>query len=98
MSEVQEDDGITLAADGGAFVRTTVRVSRDGDRLTVAATVSGSGFDEFARTEHATGAPRCPTRAAAWLDGEAVEMDPGPAGPTIEVPHTHDFTWEAVLA
>ena len=74
-----------------------MRVSLEGDRLTVAATVTGSGFDDFARTSTRLVLHGARARSA-WLDGEAVEMDPGPAGPTIEVPHTHDFTWEAVLA
>ena len=97
VSEVQEDDGITLAADSGAFVRTTVRVTLDGDRLTVETTVAGSGFDDFARTSTRLVLHGARARSA-WLDGEAVEMDLGPAGHTIEVSHTHDFTWEAVLA
>src|SRR5688572_4437063 len=49
-SEVQEDDGLSLDAQNGAFVRTTVRVSRVGDRLTVWATVDGDGYNDFART------------------------------------------------
>ena len=97
MSEVQEDDGVTLAADSGAFVRTTVRVSRDGDRLTVAATVTGSGFDDFARTGTRLVLHGARPQAA-WLDGEPVVTDAARAGTTVEVPHTHDFTFEALLA
>ena len=97
LSEVQEDDGLTLAADSGAIVRTTVRVSRDGDRLTVATTVAGSGFDDFARTGlrlviHGAGL------AEVRLDGEPVAMDSAGLRSTLDVSHTRDFTCEALLA
>ena len=97
VSEVQEDDGITLAADSGAFVRTTVRVTRDGDRLTVETTVAGSGFDDFARTVtrlvlHGAEA------AEARLDGESRgDGTRAESRHTLDVPHTGDFTFEASL-
>jgi alpha-glucosidase len=50
-SELQEDDGLTYAALKDNRVRTSIRVIRNGDSVTVAGTVSGSGFDGFARKE-----------------------------------------------
>jgi alpha-glucosidase len=50
-SELQEDDGLTYAALKDNRVRTSIRVVRNGDSVTVAGTVSGSGFDGFARKE-----------------------------------------------
>ena len=97
-SEVQEDDGITLAADSGAFVRTTVRVSLEGDRLTVGATVDGQRLRRLRAHRCATGAPWRPSTQRPGSTGSRWRWTPAGAGPTIEVPHTHDFTWEAVLA
>jgi alpha-glucosidase len=50
-SELQEDDGLTYAALKDNRVRTSIRVVRNGDSVTVAGTVSGSGFEGFARKE-----------------------------------------------
>jgi alpha-glucosidase len=97
VSEVQEDDGLTLAAASGAFVRTTVRVSLEGDRLTVAATVTGSGFAGFERSGARLVLHGRPPPRTASLDGEALLTEPGRAL-TVEVPHTRDFTYEAVLS
>ena len=48
-SLLQEDDGLTLAALGGACRRTTLTLSRAGGEATLAATVDGDGYPEFAR-------------------------------------------------
>ena len=48
---VQEDDGLTTAAQDGAMYRTTFELNRDGSSLTLRADVSGRGFPEFARRE-----------------------------------------------
>jgi alpha-glucosidase len=48
-SLLQEDDGLTLAALGGACRRTTLTLSRSGGEVTLAATVDGDGYPEFAR-------------------------------------------------
>ena len=48
-SFLQEDDGITFAASGGARVRTSFEVTRRGSEVTVLASVEGDGFPEFAR-------------------------------------------------
>jgi alpha-glucosidase len=48
-SFLQEDDGLTFAAAGGARYRTTVELTRAGDRLTLRADVDGDGYPEFAR-------------------------------------------------
>ncbi len=51
-SMVQEDDGLTLAALGGARYRTTFDVTRRGSVVTLSAQVEGDGYPEFARTEY----------------------------------------------
>jgi alpha-glucosidase len=48
-SFLQEDDGVSTAADGGARYRTTFEVTRRGDRVTVRGEVEGDGYPEFAR-------------------------------------------------
>ena len=48
-SHLQEDDGISDAYARGDFVRTTFSLSRTGDRVRIAADVSGDGFPEFRR-------------------------------------------------
>ena len=48
-SFLQEDDGVTTAAERGARVRTTCTVTRDGDRVVLRAVVYGDGYPEFAR-------------------------------------------------
>jgi alpha-glucosidase len=48
-SMLQEDDGLTTAALGGARYRTTFTVTRRGDRVTLDAHVEGDGYPEFAR-------------------------------------------------
>jgi alpha-glucosidase len=48
-SLLQEDDGLTLAAQHGARYRTDFEVTRTGNRVSVRATVDGEGYPEFAR-------------------------------------------------
>jgi alpha-glucosidase len=48
---LQEDDGLTIAAQDGAMYRTTFELSRHGSSVTLRADVSGRGFPEFARRE-----------------------------------------------
>jgi len=48
-SMLQEDDGVTFAADRGAFLRTTFDVTRRGARVTLETEVEGDGYPEFAR-------------------------------------------------
>ena len=48
-SMLQEDDGLTTAANGGGFVRTQLSLIRKGKKLTLAGEVLGAGFAEFAR-------------------------------------------------
>jgi alpha-glucosidase len=50
-SILQEDDGLTFAALRGGRYFTTFDVSRRGSVVTLAASVEGDGFPEFARTE-----------------------------------------------
>jgi alpha-glucosidase len=49
VSTLAEDDGLTLASAEGAHVRTTFTLTRSGDEVTLAASVSGDGYPEFAR-------------------------------------------------
>ncbi len=48
-SLLQEDDGVTLAAVDGAFVRTEFELTRQGPGLTLRAEVAGGGYPEHAR-------------------------------------------------
>jgi len=79
-SFLQEDDGVTTAAERGARVRTGFTVTRSGERVVLQAEVTGDGYPEFARERFELvlhgAAP-----AAARLDGRPV----APAG-RIEVP------------
>jgi alpha-glucosidase len=79
-SFLQEDDGVTTAAERGARVRTGFTVTRSGERVVLLADVTGDGYPEFARERFELvlhgAAP-----AAARLDGRPV----APAG-RIEVP------------
>ena len=48
-SFVQEDDGLTFAAETGSRIRTRFRLERSADRVTVQAEVDGAGYPQFAR-------------------------------------------------
>jgi alpha-glucosidase len=48
-SDLHEDDGLTFGFAQGACYRTTFRVERRNQQVTVTATVRGDGFGEFAR-------------------------------------------------
>jgi alpha-glucosidase len=48
-SFLQEDDGLTFAALEGARHRTTLHLTRAGDRLTLLGEVDGDGYPQFAR-------------------------------------------------
>jgi alpha-glucosidase len=48
-SLLQEDDGTTFAANGGARLRTAFEVTRAGERITLGAEVDGDGYPEFVR-------------------------------------------------
>ncbi len=50
-SALQEDDGTTFAANGGACIRTTFEVTRAGKQVTVRAEVGGDGYAEFVRSQ-----------------------------------------------
>jgi alpha-glucosidase len=49
QSHLHEDDGVTLAFQDGAYLRTAFRLTRHGAALSIAATVTGQGFAEFRR-------------------------------------------------
>jgi alpha-glucosidase len=75
-SELVEDDGLTYAADAGAYYRTVFELSRSGARLKLRATVTGKGFAEFQRKRFRVvflnRAPR-----TATLDGRPLEIAEG---------------------
>jgi alpha-glucosidase len=48
-SMLHEDDGLTFASRDGAFYRTEFVLGKTGQHLTLTASVSGSGYPEFAR-------------------------------------------------
>ena len=48
-SLLQEDDGLTFAADRGRRYRSELTLTRSGDRLELRADVDGEGYPEFAR-------------------------------------------------
>ena len=48
-SLLQEDDGLTFAADRGQRYRTELTLTRAGNRLELRADVDGEGYPEFAR-------------------------------------------------
>ena len=48
---MQEDDGTTFAAHGGARLRTSFEVTRVGRQITVSAEVDGDGYESFARDQ-----------------------------------------------
>jgi alpha-glucosidase len=50
-SLLQEDDGLTFASLEGSRYRTTLEVTRAGDRLTVRGDVAGDGYEGFTREE-----------------------------------------------
>ena len=75
-SMLQEDDGVTFAADDGAFLRTTFDVTRRGARVTLATEVEGDGYPEFAREAfHLVVHGAAPD--AATVDGEQVRASDG---------------------
>ena len=49
-SLLQEDDGESPAAAGGARIRTELELTRDGDRVLLRGAVDGDGYPQFART------------------------------------------------
>ncbi|HEX2786153.1 MAG TPA: TIM-barrel domain-containing protein [Ilumatobacteraceae bacterium] len=50
-SALQEDDGITFAANGGARLRTTFEVTRVGQQITVRSEIDGDGYPTFVRRQ-----------------------------------------------
>jgi alpha-glucosidase len=82
-SELQEDDGLTVAADRGAKVRTRFTVRRTGGTVVVEADVEGDGYPEHAR-ERFDVVVRGGQARAARLDGEVVEVVDG----VVAVPNT----------
>ena len=77
-SVLQEDDGLTSAAQDGGCVRTTFVVQRQGDQLTLRASVTGDGFPEHAR-ERFVLVLHGADPAALLIDGEPVAVVDGRA-------------------
>ena len=77
-SMLQEDDGLTFAAQDGARVRTTFVVQRQGDQLVLRAGVTGEGYPELAR-ERFVLVLHGADPGAVLVDGEPVEVVDGRA-------------------
>ncbi|MFE4078163.1 TIM-barrel domain-containing protein [Paenarthrobacter sp. YIM B13468] len=89
-SFLQEDDGLTFAANDGGRVRTGFTLTRSGTRLTLLAEASGDGFDGFARQQFDVVVHGAEPEAAT-LDGAPVSVH----GSRITVPNTgQGFTVE----
>lgn len=74
VSMLQEDDGLTTAVEHGALWRTTLTVTRTGDRVLLAGAVEGDGYPEHRRTGYRLvvhGEPVDQVR----LDGVVVERE-----------------------
>jgi alpha-glucosidase len=91
VSVLQEDDGLTTAAERGAYLRTAFTVERSADRLVLTATVSGDGYPEHRRgafrlhLHGATTAEVLLDGAPADADGEAWVLPTGAAAFVVEV-------------
>ncbi len=72
-STLQEDDGLTFAAQDGACVRTTFVVQRSGDQLSLRAGVAGDGYPEHAR-ERFVLVVHGADPATVLVDGEPVDV------------------------
>ena len=71
-SILHEDDGLTFAHEHGAFFRTTFQLARDGNTLTLSATVVGRGFPEFRRSRFRLSFPGLPALPRV-VEGEPIE-------------------------
>jgi alpha-glucosidase len=92
-SMLQEDDGLTTAALDGARYRTTFRVTREGSRISLRATVEGEGYPEF-RREAFRVVLHGPHTDHARLDGTDVTLQRG----VLEVPDSgQGFTLDLEL-
>lgn len=75
-SFLHEDDGLTFGFHEGAFYRTNFSLRKEGNGLTVSASVSGGGYPEFARTSfkvifhNGSG----PVSGAASVDGKQIAI------------------------
>jgi alpha-glucosidase len=72
-SVLQEDDGLTTAAQRGARVRTTSTVTRAGGQVVLQAEATGDGFPEFSRTSFEV-VVHGPPPVTVRLDGQPVEV------------------------
>jgi alpha-glucosidase len=79
-SFLQEDDGLTFAANTDGFVRTELTLTRHGDLLTIAGSTSGVGFAAHARTTlqvvlHGLGDDSAPGVIALENSGQSFEVE-----------------------
>ncbi len=77
FSTLQEDDGITFAAQDGACFRTTFALTRTGQQLTLRADVDGDGYPEFARQQFDVVIHGAVVEALT-LDGDELPFDDDP--------------------
>jgi len=70
-SHLQEDDGVSTAFLSGAYLRTTLCLTRVGNRVRVSAKVTGDGFAEFRRRHFHLVFHGCPVDRFELQGGEA---------------------------
>jgi alpha-glucosidase len=75
-SMLAEDDGLTFALRDGFCYRTTFRLTRDGRRVALVATVEGNGYPEFRRQAFRL-VVHGASPDAVQLDGDPVGRDEG---------------------
>ncbi|MDX2052410.1 MAG: glycoside hydrolase family 31 protein [Polyangiaceae bacterium] len=75
-SELQEDDGLTFAANSDTRLRTRFTLKRRGTEITLKAETSGSGYPEFAREKFRVVLLNV-SGSSASLDGKPVALDAG---------------------
>ncbi len=75
-SELREDDGVSTAHENGAFWQTSFVVTRQGNKLSIQAQVSGRGFKEFNRQSLKVQL-RGATPRKVSLNGAERELDQG---------------------
>jgi alpha-glucosidase len=70
FSMLHEDDGVSLAFQSGAYLRTTFCLTRQKDRVRVSARVTGDGYPEFRRRSFRLVFHGCPVDRVELQGGE----------------------------
>lgn len=96
-SLLQEDDGLTFAANDGDRLRTSFTASRSGHIVTLHARATGSGFPESLRQAFLLLIHGASPRTVR-IDGETVEVGRTDGRASVEIPNTgQSFTVEFAL-